>query len=133
MKLKIYSRSAITLIELLIASVLVGIVTLGLIAAEEAVRVSRQSSHRDSQVSAQLQAAMLKLTNDASLTVGDAVDTGIFVDTLDLGRGKDLLSPCKRRSNTYSDDIWHCWVHHLSSPAIATALYSCPRTYYFVR
>lgn len=96
-----------TLTELLIACALVGIVTLGLIAAEQAIRTSRQSSSRDNQLSAQLQATMLRLTRSASLTSGDAVDTGI-VEYITQDR-----TVCFREAagdpNTYADDKWNCW------------------------
>ncbi len=105
---KSLTNTAMTLTELIIASVLVGIVTLGLIAAEQAVRMSRQSSHRDAQVSAQLQSAMIKLNRDASSTVGDSTDTGIY----QYSSGNDR-SICFRQAagdaNIYTDDVWNCW------------------------
>lgn len=114
MLIKRLTNTAMTLAELIIASVLVGIVTLGLIAAEQAVRMSRQSSHRDAQVSAQLQSAMIKLNRDASLTVGDTTDTGIY----QYSAGNDL-SICFRQAagdaNVYTDDFWNCWSVHTSS------------------
>ncbi len=101
-------RSAMTLTELMIASALVGIVTLGLVAAEFTVRNSRQSSARENQVSAQLQSAMLQLSRDVSLLVGDASDTGIVINT----SGNDQTI-CFREAagdpNLYSDDLWNCW------------------------
>lgn len=97
-----------TLTELIVASVLVGIVTLGLVAAEQAVRMSRQSSNRDAQISAQLQAAMTRLTQQANATVGDTSDTGIY----QYSSGEDL-SICFRSANgdanSYADDRWNCW------------------------
>ncbi len=108
MKINLQSKSAMTLAELIIASVLVGIITLGLVAAEQAVRMSRQSSSRDSKVSAQMEAAMLLLTKDASLTVGDATNTGIY--PYDSGTDTTI---CFRQSaddvNSYADDDWICW------------------------
>ncbi len=102
------SNHAMTLIELIVASILVGIVTLGLIAAEQAIRMSRQSSNRDSQISAQLQAAMTALSKDINSTVGDASDTGIYQYAVG-----NNLSVCFRYAqgdpNIYSDDRWSCW------------------------
>lgn len=116
MLIKRPTTTAMTLTELIIASVLVGVVTLGLIAAEQTVRMSRQSSHRDAQVSAQLQSAMIKLTRDASLTVGDAIDTGIY----QYSSGNDRTI-CFRQAagdaNSYSDDVWNCWWADVSSAA----------------
>ena len=114
MQTKHFSNNAMTLTELIVASVLVGIVTLGLIAAEQAIRMSRQSSHRDAQISAQLQAAMIKLNQDASSTVGDVTDTGIYQYSLG-----DDLGICFRQAagdaNTYMDDIFNCWSVNKSS------------------
>ena len=97
-----------TLTELLIASALVGIVTLGLVAAEQAVRTSRVSSSSDSQLSAKLQATMIQLSRDASQTVGDANDTGIW----QFSSANDN-TVCFRQAagdpNSYSDDPWFCW------------------------
>lgn len=101
-------KSAMTLTELIVASVLVGIVTLGLIAAEQAVRMSRQSANRDSQVSSQLHAAMIRLTKDASLTTGDSSDSGIYQYS-----GINGNAICFRQAdndvNSYTDDTWNCW------------------------
>lgn len=97
-----------TLTELIVASILVGIVTLGLIAAEQAVRMSRQSANRDSQVSSQLHAAMIRLTKDASLTAGDSSDSGIYQHS-----GINDKAICFRQAgndvNSYADDTWNCW------------------------
>ncbi len=99
-----------TLTELLVTSVLVGIVTLGLIAAEQAVRLSRNASLRDSQVSIQIQAIALSLSRDISLTVGDFSDAGIYLQYDVLGL---LAFSCFRHAagnvNSYSDDLWYCW------------------------
>lgn len=94
--------------ELIIASILVGIVTMGLIAAEQAVRMSRQSSFRDNQVSAQLQAAMTMMTRDANLTVGDATNTGIYQYS-DATRRTICFRQGAGNSNIYTDDVWACW------------------------
>jgi Tfp pilus assembly protein PilV len=113
------TNTAMTLAELIIASILVGIVTLGLIAAEQAVRMSRQSSHRDAQISAQLQSAMIKLNRDASSTVGDATDTGIY----QYSSGNDRTI-CFRQAagdaNIYTDDVWNCWWTNTSSRILAS-------------
>ncbi len=115
MAIKKNSKSAMTLTELIIASVLVGIVTLGLIAAEQAIRMSRQSSNRDAQISAQMQAAMIRLTKDASLTVGDSVNSGIY----QYSSGTTERAICFRQAggdaNTYTDDFWYCWTIKISS------------------
>lgn len=108
-----------TLTELIVASVLVGIVTLGLVAAEQAVRMSRQSSNRDAQISAQMQAAMIRISNDSNLTVGDATNTGIY----QYAFGNDLTI-CFRQANgdpnIYTDDQWTCWWADSPSGALAS-------------
>lgn len=119
MKLKCPANTAMTLTELIIASVLVGIVTLGLIAAEQAIRMSRQSSHRDAQISAQLQSAMLRLNHEASATVGDATDSGIY--QYSSGNNRTI---CFRQAagdaNVYTDDVWNCWWADVSTGALAS-------------
>lgn len=106
--MRIHLKKGMTLTELIIATVLVGIVTLGLVAAEQAVRMSRQSSMRDSQISGQMQATMLVLNRSASLTVGDSADTGIY----QYLSGTDMTT-CFRQGtgdvNVYTDDVWSCW------------------------
>lgn len=110
MRTTISSHSAMTLTELLVASVLVGIVTLGLISAEYTIRTSRLSSVRDSQISAQLQAAMIRLSRDANLTVGDPANSGIR----EFPAGSDR-TVCFREAlaggidSTYSNSVWNCW------------------------
>lgn len=110
-----------TLMELLITSVLVGIVTIGLIAAEQVVRMSRQSSARDNQVTTQLQAAMTLLTADANLTVGDANDTGIYQYKNGIKRQMICFRYSSGDVNTYADDLLNCW----SSNDTTKELWSC--------
>jgi len=112
------TRSGMTLMELLITSVLVGIVTVGLIAAEQVVRMSRQSSARDNLVSTQMQAMMLALTTDISKTTGDYASTGIYLEDNPIPTVY-LKSACFRYPygdvNTYSDDRWSCWTFDMDS------------------
>ena len=74
--MKTGKNSGMTLTELIIASILVGIVTMGLIAAEQTVRMSRQSSARDNQVTTNMQAMMLAMTKDVNLMSGDYASPG---------------------------------------------------------
>ncbi len=110
-----------TLTELIIASVLVGIVTLGLIAAEQAIRMSRQSSNRDAQISAQMQAAMIKLSKDASFTVGDSLDSGIYQSSLGNNRAI-CFRQAQGDANTYTDDSWSCWTIDTTSGLLLSCL-----------
>ncbi len=99
-----------TLTELIVASVLVGIVTMGLIAAEQNVRMSRQSSSRDNFVTTQIQAMMLTITRDINMLSGDYANSGIYLET---GAGNYLIKACFRHAdgdiNSYIDDKWNCW------------------------
>ncbi|MCB9771987.1 MAG: type II secretion system protein [Candidatus Omnitrophica bacterium] len=112
--MNIHFKKGMTLTELIIATVLVGIVTLGLVAAEQAVRMSRQSSMRDSQISGQMQATMLVLNRSASLTVGDSANTGIYQYL-----SSNDMTTCFRQGagdvNVYTDDVWTCWWVDISS------------------
>lgn len=119
--MKLYSDRAMTLMELLVTSVAVGIVTMGLIAAEQSTRLSRISSARDTQLSAYLQSMMLAMRRDASLTYGDYSDTGIFQN---FDGGGKLNAICFRRIdpanvNSYTGGFWFCWTLK------ASKIYSC--------
>lgn len=119
MNIKSLSNHAMTLTELIVASVLVGIVTLGLVAAEQAVRMSRQSSNRDAQISAQMQAAMMRISKDSNSTVGDFSNTGIYQYAV-----VNDITICFRHANgdanSYTDDLWNCWWANRSSRALAS-------------
>ena len=107
------SDAGITLTELLIASIIVGIVMLGAVSIDYAVRRSQTNIIDASRIAMNLQAAMLQMTNDAMLTTGDASDQGIRFD--DSGTGAtDIQNICFRydadnNPNSYTNDQWFCY------------------------
>lgn len=116
------SRTGLTLTELLVASVLVGIVMLGAISVDFAIRNTKLGSSRVEVLSKEVGATILNITRDAMLTAGDnSMDllnanswqaTGIY--TYDVG--DNFKSICFRQDinstpENYADDPWACYSH----------------------
>jgi type II secretory pathway pseudopilin PulG len=64
--------SGITLLELLVASALVGIIMAGVVSVEFAIRRSRQTASVDMVLNAKIAAAMLQIARDAKEVTGDS-------------------------------------------------------------
>lgn len=106
-------EAGITLTELLVATVMIGIVMIAVISVDLAVRHSQQSSSKDALLTAQVQAAMTKISRDAGLTVGYETDPGIQQfsggsNTIcfrhDVADAQGKYSP-----EFFLDDTWTCW------------------------
>ena len=123
--LRIRSRSGLTLTELVIASILVGIVTLGIFSVDFALRGSRAAASDDSLLAMKTWATMETITKNAKHAVGDISSPGIAASS-----GNNYL--CFRQDtattpNDYTDDIWRCYsrfsnnIHTCSKTAAAGA------------
>ena len=102
-------KNAMTLTELLVASILISLIMIGAVSVDYAVRRSRKTISSSTRIATQLSAAMKQITGDAGLAVGDIVSPGIvFDDTL------DDINICFRIDTPetpadYSDDTWTCY------------------------
>lgn len=99
------SQRAMTLTELLVASIIMMIVMVGVVSIDYAIRSSQKSASADALLPMRTSAMMLRISRDAALAVGDLSSPG--VDTASGGL-------CFRQEsggdvNVYTDDIWVCY------------------------
>jgi len=100
-------NTALTLIELIIATALVGIVMIGAVAVDYAIRSARYDIGRKTSVSAQIATTMYSLTSDAMEAIGDVSDPGITYD--DWGRIKNICFRTIYVIDDHSNDRWTCY------------------------
>ncbi len=103
--------SGLTLMELLIAAALVGLVLMGTLAVDVAMRRSRVTAEEDALLAMQTSALFLRIARDAELAVGDADSAGID-DTIGGAlciRKNEDASGNPTDPNTYADDTWVCY------------------------
>lgn len=101
-------KNGITLTELLVASVLVGIVMLGVASFSVSIKQFQNSTNKSTITEMKTKAAMARITKDAYLAVGDETDRGIVA----YSAGQNL-SICFRHDtnnpSSYTDDAWKCY------------------------
>ncbi len=119
-KFKIARNSGLTLTELVIASILVGIVMLGIYSVDYALRGSRAAASDDSLLAMKTWATMGHITQNAKLAVGDISDPGIAASS-----GNNYL--CFRQDttitpNNYNDDVWQCY------SKLSNNIHACAKT-----
>jgi len=105
------SNRGLTLTELMIAAILVGIVMLGAVSVDFAIRRGRQNMAESSRMAAELEAAMLQISRDAMATMGDAGAAANNGITWNTGAVQNI---CFRNipdndPNTYTGDQWTCY------------------------
>ena len=114
---------ALTLTELLIATAVVGIIMMGVMSADYAIR--KQSVTASSSASANLyaQSIVTNIINNAYKATGSITDKGILIDT-SLG-GPDTVAAGSfcARTDTVPD-----WVCYTVIPALNGNLYTCPKS-----
>ncbi|MCK5580382.1 MAG: hypothetical protein KAJ18_03825 [Candidatus Omnitrophica bacterium] len=103
--------SAMTLTELLVATMLVGVIMVGIVSVDYATRSTKQGALDYQLLAMDVQAAMLQITRDANLAVGDAQNVGVKIrqegtDQVICFRHEDVGNP-----DIYSDDKWICYTH----------------------
>ncbi len=101
--------AAVTLTELLIATMIFSIVMLGAFSVDFALRQSQQSTSRNALVAMRTAATMLHIVKNAQLATGNRNNLGILVNPFPN-------TVCMRRDNelnptpdNFSDDIWTCY------------------------
>ena len=110
------SKKGMSLTELIVASILVGIVMLGVISFTSSLKSIQGSTSNSTIPSVKLASVMFEISKDASLAIGDATDPGVEED--DVGPAQSL---CFRQDNDgagtanntpddYTDDTWVCYL-----------------------
>jgi len=114
------TSKAVTLIELLIAAILVGIVMLGAVSVDFAIRRGRQNMVSSNRMAMELEASMLQMTRDAMATTGyygenNDGNNGNWIDSgIDADGSGPILNICFRNipdndPNTFPGDDWTCY------------------------
>jgi type II secretory pathway pseudopilin PulG len=109
---KLRQATAMTLLELLVAASLVGIIMVGVVSVDYAIRKHRQNSERDTVATMTGQALMTAIANDAMKAVGDPLGPGVVIGD----DGFQEHSFCFRHDvsgtpSSYVDDQWVCYYH----------------------
>ncbi len=102
-------NKGLTLTELLVASILMGIVMTGVAAFSFFIKQARDSTGAGTILAVQAATAMHYLVEDANKAVGDNSDRGVVSGT----SGAALGSICFRHDTndpaSYADDTWACY------------------------
>ena len=108
---RIFSQNnGLTLTELLIASIVVGIVMVGVAAYSTSIKNVQDTTIKAARVNLQLSSALKMMKNDLSLATGNITDYGIQYDanapggTVICARQDDDSTPAD-----FTDDMWICW------------------------
>ena len=109
---KLDPKTAMTLSELLVATAVVGIILLGIISVDYALRSTRQNAARGSVLATKVATALTQMANDALLTTGDITNTGVNYDNPPAGNARHICFRYdKTDPNSYTDDRWACYEH----------------------
>jgi len=128
MKIK---ESGLTLIELMISSILIGIVMIGVISFSYSIKTQQDSAKHLTLLKTQATTAVSIMKNDAAEAIGDAINPGIWCFA--GGGAATTGSPCSRSAGNdlflcfrkidgnvpptltdYSDDSWSCYFPDMS-------------------
>lgn len=119
----LYLKKGMTLTELLIASILIGIVMVGVFSFSQAVKQIHQSTDRSTIPAARVASAMARIVSDGNLMSGDGYwETG---DPVDIGSGLFIYEDagtsaygiCFRHDTdddpaVFTNDQWVCYAHN---------------------
>lgn len=104
-----------TLMELMVATILVGIVMVGTVSVDFAVHSIRKTTADGATLALQTSAAMLDITTNMAKAVGDAQSLGVETDN----PACTVAAPCRlwfcgrqdtdNDPNTYTGDVWTCY------------------------
>jgi prepilin-type N-terminal cleavage/methylation domain-containing protein len=108
----IHLKKGLTLTELLVASILIGIVMAGVVSYSFSIKQFQDSTNKSTVLAARVAAAMSFITKDASLAVGDATNPGILTYSSGNRRSICFRHDILGTPNDYADDNWVCYYKH---------------------
>ena len=112
------NRRGLTLTELLLATVMISIVMGGVAVWATSMKQMRTSSQTTRYTDMKLAAVMKAIRKDAELAIGDPGDAGIQYISVSPKRAICFRHDTQLTPSDYTDDIWACWYHHISSPGL---------------
>ncbi len=120
--LGIKKSSGLTLTELIISTIIVGIMMVGITSMDVAFRRSQMGTSRKALLSMRASVIMLEISKDAQLATGDQSSMGVDTsvpDTLCIRREDPSRPPPLVTPGDYTDDDWACYTH------LGNHLYKC--------
>lgn len=110
-----FRRNGLTLTELLVSTILIGIVMTGVAAFSVFVKQARDSTGKGTILAVQTTTAMHYMVADANKAVGDSSDRGVVSSAMQE-------SVCFRHDTndptSYADDTWACYWYDAASDAL---------------
>lgn len=107
-------QKGLTLTELLVATILIGIVMTGVAAFSVFIKQARDSTGKGTILAVQTATAMHYLAEDANKAVGDSSARGVaFTSPESICFRHDVSDPA-----VYTDDIWACYWYNAASDAL---------------
>ena len=110
-------NQGITLVELLIATVIVGIIMLGVVSSDYAIRKQANYAAISAIASINAQSIINHILYNASLAIGSSTDKGILIGA-EIGPGVQASSFCSRKV-IGPPESWVCYT------VLAPSLYTC--------
>ncbi|MFA5088322.1 MAG: hypothetical protein WC552_04740 [Candidatus Omnitrophota bacterium] len=104
--MKKINHHAITLTELIVATTIMGIILLGIVSLDVAVRQTQQVSEKSAKVVMDVSAAITHILNNATLAVGYQADQGIQVINDGSFYGLYIRQDTSNTPANYADDTW---------------------------
>ncbi len=105
-------NKGISLTELIVATVAVGVIMVGVVSVDQAMRQSHQGTSRNALVSMKTSAIMLHITKNVQLTNGYRTESG-SIDGIRTNIANTLCvrkeDPSNITPGNYSDDVWACY------------------------
>ncbi len=126
------TKKGLTLTELLVSTVLIGIVMVGVASFSMTIKNLQESSNQSGITMLQMISAMRYITRDASFAVGEEGDRGVWVDDVGVSRGICFRhDTASATPGDYTDDTWVCYVHDntnviLRCEGLAAPVNTCP-------
>lgn len=113
--MNIRTHNALTLTELLVSTILMGIVMVGIAGFSVFIKQARDSTSTGSLLAIQVATAMHYITEDANKAVGDSSDRGVRFDgpQQSICFRRDVNDPA-----SYADDVWACYWYDAASDAL---------------
>jgi type II secretory pathway pseudopilin PulG len=125
-KIHIRNTSAMTLVELLVATALVGIVMLGTVSVDFAIHNIKKNNTDSATLAMQTSAAMIEMTSHIQKAVGDAQDLGIQIDTGTPKTWFCVREDTDNNPDDYTGDTWTCY--YKPTGAANPNIYTCVKS-----
>jgi len=120
--MRTHNSRAMTLVELLIASILIGIVMIGVLSFNMSIKRIQESTDRDTLLSMRAEATITRMGRDARTAIGDPVNRGIIITPEGAVTNVAFRQDRDNTPTDYSDDTWVIYYQNGSS------LYTCEQT-----